>query len=75
MELKDILLSIANGEHDESFDTIKEAIKGRKETLNGLKKMEMRVGSRVRVTDCSPKYLNGTMATIKKINSKKIVIV
>ena len=70
---RNIVNPILNGEVDETLDQIIQAVKMRKDKLKPSI-WEFQVGDRVRLVNTNPKYLNGAMATVKKINRTKIVI-
>lgn len=61
------------GEFDEHLDTIIGMVNDRRKSL-APKIWEFRVGDRVRMVNCNPKYLNGQYATVKKINRTKVVV-
>ena len=65
--------NIKSGEYDEQLDMILAAVKARK---NALKPQiwEFLIGDRVKIINANPKYLNGSTATIKKVNRTKVVI-
>lgn len=64
---------IKAGKYDNMLDMFEQAIKFRR---NALKPQvwEFQVGDRVKIVNCNPKYLNGSMATVRKINRTKIVV-
>ena len=70
---RNIVNPILNGEVDETLDQIIQAVKMRKDQLKPSI-WEFQVGDRVRLVNTNPKYLNGAMATVKKVNRTKIVI-
>lgn len=67
------VIPLYRGDFDEHLD-------GMVHTINEYKKSkapkiwEYKVGDRVRMVNAHPKYLNGHLATIKKINRTKVVI-
>ena len=65
--------NIKSGEYDGQLDMILAAVKARK---NALKPQiwEFQVGDKVKIINANPKYLNGSTATIKKVNRTKVVI-
>ena len=67
------LLPLYRGEYDEYLDNIIAAVHNRKKDMSP-KIYEFQVGDRVKMINANPKYLNGAMATVKKINRTKIVI-
>ena len=67
------LLPLYRGEYDEYLDNIIAAVHNRKKDM-APKIWEYQVGDRVRMVNTNPKYLNGAMATVRKINRTKIVI-
>ena len=70
---RNIVNPILNGEVDETLDQIIQAVKMRKDKLKP-NIWEFQVGDRVRLVNTNPKYLNGSMATVKKVNRTKVVI-
>ena len=73
MNAHDFSIMLYRGEFDEYLDSIIHACQARKKDL-APKVWEFQVGDRVRMVNTNPKYLNGAMATVKKINRTKIVI-
>jgi hypothetical protein len=73
MHYGDISVSIVSGEQDEHLDKIIYAIKMRRKDM-APSISEFQVGDRVKIVNANPKYINGSMATIKKINRTKVVI-
>ena len=67
------LLPLYRGEYDEYLDNIIAAVHNRKKDM-APKVWEFQVGDRVKMVNTNPKYLNGAMATVRKINRTKIVI-
>ena len=65
--------NIKSGEYDDQLDMILAAVKARKEALKP-QIWEFQIGDRVKIVNANPKYLNGSTATIKKINRTKVVI-
>jgi hypothetical protein len=65
--------NIKSGEYDDQLDMILAAVKARK---NALKPQiwEFQVGDKVKIINANPKYLNGSTATITKVNRTKVVI-
>ena len=70
---RNIVNPILGGEVDISLDQIIQAVKIRKDELKP-KIWEFQVGDRVRLVNTNPKYLNGALATVRKVNRTKIVI-
>lgn len=68
-----VILPIMQGEYDDYLDNFVQACQNRKKDM-APKVWEFRVGDRVRMINTNPKYLNGAMATVRKINRTKIVI-
>ena len=68
-----VILPIMQGNYDDYLDNFIQACQNRKKDL-APKVWEFQVGDRVRMVNTNPKYLNGAMATVKKINRTKIVI-
>jgi hypothetical protein len=73
MKLEELNSTILSGQVDEFLDNIIQVIKIRKDQLKPSI-WEFQVGDRVRLVNTNPKYLNGAMATVKKVNRTKIVI-
>jgi hypothetical protein len=69
----DFVVPVLSGQMDEYLDNIIQVIKIRKDQLKPSI-WEFQVGDRVKVVNCNPKYINGSMATVRKINRSKIVI-
>lgn len=69
----DFVVPVLSGQMDEFLDGMIHTIQMRKKDMSP-KVWEFRVGDRVRMVNTNPKYLNGAMATVKKINRTKIVI-
>lgn len=69
----DFVVPVLSGQMDEFLDGMIHTINLRKKDM-APKVWEFRVGDRVRMVNTNPKYLNGAMATVKKINRTKIVI-
>ena len=73
MNYNDIALSIIKGEHDEMLDTLIQVCQNRKKDL-APKIWEFKVGDGVRLVNAHPKYLNGALAEVVKVNRAKVVI-
>lgn len=69
----DFVVPVLTGQMDEFLDGMIHTIQMRKKDM-APKVWEFQVGDRVRMVNTNPKYLNGAMATVKKINRTKIVI-
>ena len=69
----DFVVPVLSGQMDEFLDGMIQTINLRKKEM-APKVWEFRVGDRVRMKNTNPKYLNGAMATVKKINRTKVVI-
>ena len=69
----DFVVPVLSGQMDEFLDGMIQTINLRKKDM-APKVWEFQVGDRVRMVNTNPKYLNGAMATVKKINRTKIVI-
>jgi hypothetical protein len=69
----DFAVPVLSGQMDEYLDGMMQTIQLRKKDM-APKVWEFQVGDRVRIKNCNPKYLNGSMATVKKINRTKIVV-
>jgi hypothetical protein len=68
-----MISNIKSGEFDDQLDMILAAVKARK---NALKPQiwEFQIGDKVKIINANPKYLNGSTATITKVNRTKVVI-
>jgi hypothetical protein len=68
-----MISNIKSGEYDDQLDMILAAVKARK---NALKPQiwEFQIGDKVKIINANPKYLNGSTATITKVNRTKVVI-
>lgn len=64
---------VLTGEMDEYLDAMIDTIQMRRKDM-APKIWEFQVGDTVRIVNCSPKYLNGALAKIVKINRTKVVI-
>lgn len=69
----DFVVPVLSGQMDEYLDGMIQTIQSRKKE-KAPKAWEFQVGDRVKVVNCNPKYINGSMATVRKINRSKIVI-
>jgi transglutaminase/protease-like cytokinesis protein 3 len=69
----DFVVPCLTGQMDEYLDGMIQTIQMRKKDM-APKVWEFQVGDRVRMKNANPKYLNGAMATVKKINRTKVVI-
>ena len=69
----DFAVPVLTGQMDEYLDGMLQTIQLRKKDM-APKVWEFQVGDRVRMVNTNPKYLNGAMGTVKKINRTKIVI-
>ena len=65
--------NIKSGEYDDQLDMIIAAVRARKDALKP-QIWEFQIGDRVKIVNANPKYLNGSTATVKKINRTKVVI-
>jgi hypothetical protein len=73
MNIEEINYTILSGEADEFLDGIVKAVKIRKDALKP-QIWEFQIGDKVKIINANPKYLNGSTATIKKVNRTKVVI-
>jgi len=64
---------VLTGQMDKYLDGMIQTIQMRKKDM-APKVWEFQVGDRVRMKNTNPKYLNGAMATVRKVNRTKIVI-
>jgi hypothetical protein len=69
----DFVVPLYRGDFDSGLDGMIQTIMDYKKS-KAPKIWEFQVGDRVRLVNCNPKYLNGQMATVKKINRTKVVI-
>jgi transglutaminase/protease-like cytokinesis protein 3 len=69
----DFVVPVLTGQMDEFLDGMIQTIQMRKKE-KAPKVWEFQVGDKVRLVNTNPKYLNGAMATVKKVNRTKIVI-
>jgi hypothetical protein len=67
------LIPLLCGDYDENLDSIELAIKGRRTDL-APRIWDFCAGMKVRIKGARPKYLNGSIATIVKVNRTKVVI-
>ena len=67
------IIPLFHGEYDEYLDGMIDTIQ-RYKREKAPKIYEFQVGDRVKMINANPKYLNGAMATVKKINRTKIVV-
>lgn len=68
-----IVMPIFLGDYDEYLDGIIQTCQARKRDM-APKIWEYQVGERVKFVNVRPKYLNGAVGTIKKINRTKVVV-
>jgi hypothetical protein len=73
MNIEEINYTILSGEADEFLDGIVKAVKIRKDALKP-QIWEFKIGDKVKIINANPKYLNGSTATITKVNRTKVVI-
>lgn len=69
----DFVVPVLTGQMDEYLDGMIQTIQMRKKD-KAPKVWEFQVGDRVKMVNTNPKYLNGAMATVRKVNRTKIVI-
>jgi len=67
------IIPLFHGKYDEYLDGMIDTIQ-RYKREKAPKIYEFQVGDRVKMINANPKYLNGAMATVRKINRTKIVI-
>jgi len=70
----DVATAILNGKLDDDFETIREAMKQRKDAKNALMKASLNIGDRVRFISGSPKYLIGLEAIVRSKKQTRIGI-
>ena len=69
----DFAVPVLSGQMDEYLDGMIQTIQLRKKDM-APKVWEFQIGDRIKMVNTNPKYLNGAMGTVKKINRTKIVI-
>jgi hypothetical protein len=73
-----IVTDIISGVHDSELDSIREAVNQRyklKQNETAAKNLiEISVGDKIVFKDISPKYLNGSIATVTGKRSKKLEV-
>ena len=69
----DFAVPVLSGQMDEYLDGMLQTIQLRKKDM-APKIWEFQVGERVKFVNVRPKYLNGAVGTIKKINRTKVVV-
>ena len=69
----DFAVPLYAGAFDDYLDGMIQAIQTRKKE-KAPKVWEFRVGDRIKMINTNPKYLNGALGTVKKINRTKVVI-
>jgi hypothetical protein len=70
----EVATAILNGKLDGEFDTIREAMKQRKDAQSAILKASLKIGDRVRFISGSPKYLIGLEAIVRDKKQKRIGI-
>ena len=74
MDIMTLINSILDGEYDEDFSDIAEAIKERKTVLRAQTFARLRVGDTVRISGARPQYLNGAEAEVVEKRTTKVTI-
>lgn len=78
MLASDITADIIIGTHDEGLDMLQDAINRRRKAVRAqardINLTSFKVGDKVRLKGLSPKYLNGTVATITGKKSTRFVV-
>jgi len=70
-----IINTIVSGNVDAALDSINNAIRLRRKTLDQSKGLFMNIGDTIVFnTHASPKYLQGQTAIVKKVNEKTVVV-
>lgn len=69
----DFAVPVLTGQMDEYLDGMIQTIQLRKKDM-APKVWEFQVGDRIKMVNTNPKYLNGAVGTIKKINRTKVVV-
>lgn len=74
---KEICDLIAMGELDDNLNNLVEAVNLRRKSINLLKESANRsipIGTKVRLVNIRPKYLNGCAGTITRISAGKVSV-
>ena len=69
-----IATAILNGKLDGEFETIREAMKQRKDAQASILKASLKIGDHVKFVSGSPKYLIGLEAIVRSKKQKRIGI-
>lgn len=74
----DIMKAVEDGVMDERIDELYEALKTRRK-INRMEKAEavtsrISTGDQVRLVDVKPKYLEGTIATVRGVKNTRLVV-
>ena len=69
----DFAVPVLSGQMDEYLDGMIQTLQLRKKDM-APKVWEFRVGDRIKMVNTNPKYLNGALGTVTKINRTKVVI-
>ena len=74
----DFIESIETGEMDEYLHDLSRALKKRSDLIRGaqadINRAAITVGSRVKLTGIKPRYMDGTWATVVKVNQTRAVV-
>jgi len=74
VNITQVVGAIVSGELDDSFDTIREAMKQRKDSKSAILKSTLKIGDHVKFVNGSPKYLIGLEAVVRNKKQKRIGI-
>lgn len=74
VNVKQIVGAILSGAVDDDFDTIREALKQRKDAKGSILKASLKVGDHVKFVSGSPKYLIGLEAIVRNKKRTRIGI-
>lgn len=73
-EVREFANNLIGGKYDEHLDYLTNRLAYRRKALSSEKLYSLQIGDRVRFVNCNPKYLNGSVGTVRKINRTKIVV-
>lgn len=76
LKTEDVITAIMNGNVDDDLESIQEAIRARNKVRGDIVRMTITPGTRVRLKNLSPKYLNGLEGTVstRKRRGKRIPV-
>ena len=73
-QLQTAMFLISNGEFDSKLDDLEEIIRLRKRSISQRNVATLNVGDKVRVKNCSPKYVVGAIATVTEKKGNKVSV-